>query len=34
LSRREAAAGTSSQNEAGDDPDLRARLDDELRDLD
>jgi cytochrome c-type biogenesis protein CcmF len=34
LSRREAEAGTSSQNDAGDDPDLRARLDDELRDLD
>ena len=33
-SRREGAAGAPAQNDAGDDPVLRARLDDELRDLD
>jgi cytochrome c-type biogenesis protein CcmF len=33
-SRREGASGAPEQNDAGDDPDLRARLDDELRDLD
>ena len=33
-SRREAASGAPGQSDAGDDPDLRARLDDELRDLD
>jgi len=33
-SRREGAPGTPAQNDAGEDPYLRARLDDELRDLD
>ncbi len=33
-SRRDGAAGAPAQNDAGDDPILRARLDDELRDLD
>jgi cytochrome c-type biogenesis protein CcmF len=33
-SRREDTSGAPARNDAGDDPDLRARLDDELRDLD